>query len=324
MSTLADLEKYDLHCHLDGSLSTVTIRKLAKEIGKNLPEETELVKWLQVQPNCTSLKEYLTKFDLPLSCLVTKDSFRIAVRELLADAAKEHVVYMEIRFAPLLSVHETLSVREIIEGALEGLKEGRTLYGTDGRLILCGMRHMDVSQNVELVKIAREYTGNGVCAVDLAGDEAAFPVKDQAEMFHAAKEAEIPFTIHAGECGSAKSIWDALSLGAVRIGHGIAARKDPGLIQYCAEHGICFEMCPISNLQTHAVHSMEEYPLLQFLDAGIPVTVNTDNRTVSNTTITKELELVQEYYKLTYRDMEQLMKNAKAAAFDYDFKGKKA
>lgn len=324
MSKLADLEKYDLHCHLDGSLSTVTIRKLAEEIGKDLPDETELVKLLQVQPNCTSLKEYLTKFELPLSCLVTKESFRIAVRELLKDAARENVVYMEIRFAPLLSVHEKLSAREIIEGALEGLKDGATLYGVECRLILCGMRHMDVSQNIELVKLAREYLGSGVCAVDLAGDEASFPVKTQTEMFRIAKAVGMPFTIHAGECGSAESIWDAIDLGAVRIGHGIAARKDPELMRYCAEHGICFEMCPISNLQTHAVHSMEEYPLLQFLEAGIPVTVNTDNRTVSDTTITKELELVQEYYKLTYGDLEQLMKNAKAVVFDGNFKGKRA
>lgn len=323
MNKLADLKKYDLHCHLDGSLSTVTIRKLAEEIGEELPEEPRLAELLQVEPNCTSLKEYLTKFELPLSCLVTKDSFRIAVRELLKDAAKENVVYMEIRFAPFLSVHEKLSAREIVEGALEGAKDGTTLYGVKCQLILCGMRHMDVSQNIELVKLAREYLGSGVCAVDLAGDEASFPVRTQTEMFRIAKAVGMPFTIHAGECGSAESIWDAIDLGAVRIGHGIAARKDPGLMQYCAEHGICFEMCPISNLQTHAVHSMEEYPLLQFLEAGIPVTVNTDNRTVSDTTITKELELVQEYYKLTYGDLEQLMKNAKAAVFDSDFKGKR-
>lgn len=323
MNKLADLKKYDLHCHLDGSLSTVTIRKLAEEIGEELPEEPRLAELLQVEPNCTSLKEYLTKFELPLSCLVTKASFRIAVRELLKDAAKENVVYMEIRFAPFLSVHEKLSAREIVEGALEGAKDGTTLYGVKCQLILCGMRHMDVSQNIELVKLAREYLGSGVCAVDLAGDEASFPVRTQTEMFRIAKAVGMPFTIHAGECGSAESIWDAIDLGAVRIGHGIAARKDPGLMQYCAEHGICFEMCPISNLQTHAVHSMEEYPLLQFLEAGIPVTVNTDNRTVSDTTITKELELVQEYYKLTYGDLEQLMNNAKAAVFDSDFKGKR-
>lgn len=315
MNTLKDLKKYDLHCHLDGSLSAVTIRKLAEAIGKDLPGDAELIKMLQVSSDCTSLRDYLTKFDLPLSCLVTKENFKTAVCELLRDASQENVVYMEIRFAPLSSVNSELSAREIIEGALEGLQDGKELYGVDGSLILCGMRHMDVKENVKLVKLAREYLGAGVCAVDLAGDEVSFPVKTQAEMFGTAIKLDMPFTIHAGECGSAQSIRDALELGASRIGHGIAARKAAELMQYCAEHKICFEMCPSSNIQTHAVESMEEYPLLQFLEAGIPVTVNTDNRTVSDTTITKELKFLQEYYKLSYSDLEKLMENARTSAF---------
>lgn len=315
MNTIENLKKYDLHCHLDGSLSAVTIRKLACETGRDLPDDAALSSLLQVQPDCRSLKEYLMKFDLPLSCLITKENFRTAVREVLHDASLENVVYMEIRFAPLLSVHEQLSAREIIEGAIEGMEEGKAAYHVDCGLILCGMRHMAVEKNVELVKTAREYMDAGVCAVDLAGDEASFPVTGQAKMFETAQRLGIPFTIHAGECGSAKSIRDALELGASRIGHGIAAGKDKELREYCAGKRICFEMCPTSNLQTHAVESMEEYPFLSFLEAGIPVTVNTDNRTVSNTTITKELKLLEKYYKLTYSDMEQLMKYAEEAAF---------
>ena len=315
MDCIKNLKKYDLHCHLDGSLSTVIIQKLAETIGKELPAKEQLRSMLQVQPDCTSLKEYLEKFELPLSCLVTRENFRIAVRELLGEAAKENIVYMEIRFAPLLSVHNSLSAREIIEGALDGLREGQELHHIRGGLILCGMRHMKVEDNIELVKIAKEYLGHGVCAVDLAGSEAEFPVLQQREMFVTAKELDIPYTIHAGECGSPQSIRDALELGARRIGHGIAARKDKQLMQYCAKQGICFEMCPISNLQTHAVPSMEEYPFLDFLEAGIPITINTDNRSVSNTTITKELELLQTQYQLTESDLNLLMENAKRAAF---------
>lgn len=315
MSKIENLKKYDLHCHLDGSLRAVTIQKLARELGRELPDEAELAGLLQVQPDCRSLKEYLMKFDLPLSCLVTRESFRTAVREVIRDASLENTVYMEIRFAPLLSVHEQLSVREIIEGALAGMEEAAAQYHVDCGLILCGMRHMDPDENAGLVKTAREYLDAGVCAVDLAGDEASFPVRGQAKMFETARRLGMPFTIHAGECGSAESIWDALDLGAMRIGHGIAAHKDERLMEYCSGHRICFEMCPTSNLQTHAVDSMEEYPFLQFLEAGIPVTVNTDNRAVSNTTITKELKLLEKYYKLTYSDMEQLMEHAKEAAF---------
>ena len=305
---------YDLHCHLDGSLSEECIRNLAEEAGISL-EGVDLSEELRADADCKSLAEYLTKFDLPLKCLVSEESFTRAVLDVMKTAAAEHVTYMEIRFAPMLSVTENLSAREIIEGALKGLSMGKKQYGMDGNLILCGMRHMPVEENIRLVETAAEYHGYGVCAVDLAGDEAAFPVRQQAGMFQRAKELGIPFTIHAGECGSAQSIWDAIELGASRIGHGIAAAKDEKLMRYCAEHEITFEMCPVSNFQTKAVKSMEEYPLLKFLEAGIPVTINTDNRTVSNTSLTRELELLQRYYGIGDKVIKKLMDNARRAAF---------
>lgn len=314
MSFLQELQKYDLHCHLDGSLSVDCIRTMAEQAGISL-EEKNLKERLLVDFNCKSLAEYLTKFDLPLECLVTEENFTEAVKDVMKTAAAERVVYIEIRFAPMLSVREGLSLRQIIEGALKGLKQGEEAYSIRGNLILCGMRHMPWEKNVELVKAAKEYYGHGVCAVDLAGDEAAFPVRQQAVMFQTAKELGIPFTIHAGECQNAQSIWDALELGASRIGHGIAARKDPRLMEYCVQHKIPFEMCPVSNLQTKAVQSMEEYPLFLFLKKGIPVTINTDNRTVSNTSITRELQMIQEYYGCADEVLETLMKHARDAAF---------
>lgn len=305
---------YDLHCHLDGSLSEECIRSLAEEAGISL-EGLDLSRELRADADCKSLAEYLTKFDLPLKCLVSEEGFARAVLDVMKTAAAEQVTYLEIRFAPMLSVTENLSAREIIEGALKGLSMGKKQYGMDGNLILCGMRHMPGEVNTRLVETAAEYCGYGVCAVDLAGDEAAFPVRKQAGMFKRAKELSIPFTIHAGECGSAQSIWDAIELGASRIGHGIAAAKDETLMRYCAEHEIPFEMCPVSNLQTKAVKSMEEYPFLKFLEAGIPVTINTDNRTVSNTSLTRELELLQGYYEMGDKVIEKLMDNARRAAF---------
>lgn len=311
---LKSMEKYDLHCHLDGSLSESCIRRLAEEAGISL-EDCQLERELRAEEDCKSLAEYLTKFDLPLRCLVSEKSFTEAVKDVMKTAAQEHVVYLEIRFAPMLSVTEDLTANKIIEASIKGLKEGENLYGVKGNLILCGMRHQPVESNTKLAEIAADYHGYGVCALDLAGDEAAFPVKQQAEMFRKAKELGIPFTIHAGECGSAQSIWDAIELGASRIGHGIAAAKDETLMRYCAEHKIPFEMCPVSNLQTKAVRKMEEYPFLRFLEAGIPVTINTDNRTVSNTSMTKELELLQGYYGIGDNVLMQLMENGKNGAF---------
>lgn len=311
---LKSMEKYDLHCHLDGSLSESCIRRLAEEAGISL-EDCQLERELRAEEDCKSLAEYLTKFDLPLRCLVSEKSFTEAVKDVMKTAAQEHVVYLEIRFAPMLSVTEDLTANKIIEASIKGLKEGENLYGVKGNLILCGMRHQPVESNTKLAEIAADYHGYGVCALDLAGDEAAFPVKQQAEMFRKAKELGIPFTIHAGECGSAQSIWDAIELGASRIGHGIAAAKDETLMRYCADHKIPFEMCPVSNLQTKAVRTMEEYPFLRFLEAGIPVTINTDNRTVSNTSMTKELELLQGYYGIGDKVLAQLMENGKNGSF---------
>lgn len=314
MMDIKSMEKYDLHCHLDGSLSEACIRNLAGEAGISL-EGCHLEKELRAEEDCKSLAEYLTKFDLPLRCLVSEKSFTEAVKDVMRTAAQEQVVYLEIRFAPMLSVTENLTANKIIEAAIKGLKEGERLYGVRGNLILCGMRHQPVELNRKLVELAADYYGYGVCALDLAGDEAAFPVRQQAEMFQRARELGIPFTIHAGECGSAQSIWDAIELGASRIGHGIAAAKDETLMRYCAEHKIPFEMCPVSNLQTKAVRTMEEYPFLKFLEAGIPVTINTDNRTVSSTSMTKELELLQRYYGIGEKVLLQLMENGKNAAF---------
>lgn len=311
---IKSMEKYDLHCHLDGSLSESCIRRLAEEAGISL-DGCQLEKELRAEEDCKSLAEYLTKFDLPLCCLASEKSFTEAVKDVMKTAAQEHVVYLEIRFAPMLSVTENLTANKIIEASIKGLKEGENLYGVKGNLILCGMRHQPVESNTKLAEIAADYHGYGVCALDLAGDEAAFPVKQQAEMFRKAKELGIPFTIHAGECGSAKSIWDAIELGASRIGHGIAAAKDETLMRYCADHKIPFEMCPVSNLQTKAVRTMEEYPFLRFLEAGIPVTINTDNRTVSNTSMTKELELLQGYYGIGDKVLAQLMENGKNGSF---------
>lgn len=316
MDSIQKLKKYDLHCHLDGSLSLTAIRKLASYSGIELPESQDALRvLLQAEQDCQSLREYLEKFELPLSCLTDRECFKMAVSDLMGDAAAENVIYIEIRFAPLLSVRPDLTCRQIIEGALDGLEEGKRKYGIDGNLILCGMRHMPADVNAGLAKTAREYLGCGVAALDLAGDEAGFPVMQQKAMFEEAVKLGMPFTIHAGECGSPESVSDALVLGARRIGHGIAVQKSERLIKECAVRRIPLEMCPSSNLQTKAVNSLDKYPFLEFLEAGIPVTVNTDNRMVSGTTVTQELELLQRHFHITCQDMEMLMRNSEEAAF---------
>lgn len=166
-----------------------------------------------------------------------------------------------------------------------------------------------------MIWTAREYLGNGVCAADLAGAEAIYPMSEFMKLFGQAKKLGMPFTIHAGECGNVQNILDSVEAGALRIGHGIAMRGNSEVQKMIREKGIGVEMCPISNLQTKAVESESQYPLREFLDNGIKVTINTDNRTVSNTTMTKELQFIQEHYRITDEEIRLMMRNAVDTAF---------
>lgn len=297
------MPKVDLHCHLDGSLSAHTIELLAKMRGIPLVDG-----WrdkISVDDRCASLTEYLKCFELPLCCLHSEEAFFGAVKNLLCDASKEQVMYMEIRFAPMLSVTESLSGEEIVEAALEGLKSAKREYDIGGNLILCCMRNHGTKENEEVIRLAKKYYGRGVCAVDLAGDESAYPTDRFRELFEIVKRAGLPCTIHAGECGSADEVRTALQIGADRIGHGIAMRGKRELQQICKKKRIGVELCPSSNLQTKAVGNLRDYPIEEFLKEGLLVSVNTDNRTVSGTTLTEELWKIRKNFKISAEELTQ-------------------
>lgn len=318
MGMFDGMNKIDLHCHLDGSLSVETIRKLASNIDKELPPEEELLSRMQVRDDCRELEEYLKCFEVPLPFLCTEQNFKDAVIGVLRDVSKENVVYIELRFSPLMSGWSGLPYERMIAGAVDGLKAGYEQYGVRSSLILCGMRHMPVEENIKMLRIGREFFREGVCGVDMAGNEAAYPILGQRAFFEEAKRLEMPFTIHAGECGSAQSVRDAIALGAKRIGHGIAARKDEALMEECRQKRIALEMCPISNLQTKAVSSEAEYPFELFWKKGMMLTVNTDNRMVSGTSLTREFEWLQGQYGSTETVAKMLTANALEAAFAED------
>ena len=303
-----ELPKIELHCHLDGSLPISFIKE---ELGDEGIQKEQV----QVQANCSSLAEYLQKFKLPLASLKTEKSFERAGYSVLAEVRKENVKYIELRFAPMLSVSETLSCRQAIEGLVAGLKRGEREFEIKANVIVCMMRHLSLEENLEAIRNAREMLGEGVCAVDLAGDEAAFANGEFKELFEQVRKWDMPFTIHAGECGSAFSVKEALELGAKRIGHGIALRKDWELVKEVAKKNIGIEMCPTSNLQTKAIDNWQEYPLIDFVKAGLKVSVNTDNRTVSNTTMTKELELVYQSSNQDEELIRQVLQNALETSF---------
>lgn len=302
--------KVELHCHLDGSLSQEFIEK---RLGKSVPLSS-----LQVDKDCRSLAQYLEKFSLPLACIQDEEGMRGAGYDFIRSVSEENVRYVEVRFAPSLSAHDSFTCTHVIRSLLEGLEKGKADFGTEYNVIVCAMRGHTTVQNLAMLKEARQFLGEGVCAADLAGNEAAYPMSEFMDLFAEVKKMGMPFTIHAGECGSPRNIEDAVKAGASRIGHGIAMRGHGDLQRICRQRNIGIEMCPVSNLQTKAVEDTDEYPLREFLDAGLKVTVNTDNRTVSGSTMAGELAFIQETYGVSDEEIFQMMENAVEVSFADD------
>ncbi len=312
----AKLPKVELHCHLDGSLPWQTVKKLAGRAEISIPgDDAALRAMLTVPSGCRSLKEYLECFSLPLSCLQTYDALCTGAYELAREAALENTLYMEVRFAPAFSAHDGFTAEDVVRGVRDGLLSAEKEFGIKTGILLCGMRHFEPEKNLEIPRLAEKFMGNGVCGIDLAGDEKAFPPELHREMFRLAADMGIPFTIHAGECGSWENVCTAAAMGAKRIGHGIAMAGHEEAERLCRERGIAIEMCPTSNFQTKAVEREENYPVRRFLDLGLNVTVNTDNRTVSGTTLTKELLLLHDRFGVSGEEVREMMKNAARAAF---------
>ena len=319
MELIRNYPKIELHCHLDGSVPVKTLRELLNQ--SELPEEA-----LIAPKDCKSLAEYLTKFDLPLTCMQTREGLMRVAEDFLLSLQEEHVRYVEVRFAPMQSTREGLSCREILDAVLTGLNRGKAKTGIHYQVIVCAMRHHSFEENLHVLLTAMEFLKAGVCALDLAGDEAAYPNSNFRELFRKAKNYRMPFTIHSGECKSLANVQDAYDFGARRVGHGIALMESPALMEFFAKKGIGIEMCPTSNFQTKAIEKREDYPLKRFFDAGLKVGINTDNRTVSGTNLTAELAAALGFLApgeevsmdLQRSILEKLQKNAIDTAFADD------
>ena len=308
-----DMEKnfalMDLHLHLDGSLSLDSVKGLAALQDIKIPDDDkELLEKLQVSEGCRDLNEYLEKFDFPCSLMQTPIGITTAVRNLEAELAAQGLIYAEIRFAPQLHLQKGMTQSEVVAAAVKGMGQSE-LKST---LILCCMRGKDNhAANLETVRVAKDFLGKGVGAIDLAGAEALFPTADFEDLFVLAKELGIPYTLHAGEADGPESVYKALEFGAKRIGHGVRSLEDRALVQRLAAEGVTLELCPTSNLNTSIFESYEAYPLRKLMAAGVKVTINTDNMTVSDTTVAAE----QKHLNLAKEEMYLLAKNAVEAAF---------
>ena len=300
----------ELHLHLDGSLRPETVWELAKEQGIRLPAESaEEVKYkMEVPEDCRTLEEYLERFDLPLLVLQRADAIERVTYELVEDLAKEGVDYAEIRFAPQLSVNGGLTQDEVVEAAIRGAERGMKVYPEIRvGLILCCMRGADnEALNMQTVETAKKYLGPVVCAVDIAGAEGLFPTENFAPVFAKVREYGIPMTIHAGEAAGPDSMKTALSFGTKRIGHGVAAINDPELIRRLIDENVTLEVCVTSNYHTKVVPAIEMHPIHKLFDEGVHVTVNSDNRTCSRTTLQKEKEVLKEQLGFSDEEIEKM------------------
>lgn len=317
MKKYTDYALVDLHLHLDGALSANAIIKIAKKEGTILPTYTakELQKYLIVPKKCHSLNEYLTCFDLPNLVLQTEYGLTTATLDLLKRLSKQGIIYSEIRMAPQLSTAKGLSIDNVVKIIIKALKRGEELYKIKSNLILCLMRGNNTKEaNIKTVNIARKYLNKGVVAIDLAGAESLFPNEMYIDEFKLAKKLNIPFTIHSGEASGAMSVKCAINMGANRIGHGIHIVEDDALVDLIAKHKIPLEICPTSNIDTKAVSSIDELPIKYLLNKGVIVTINTDDPTVSCTTLKKEYILLKKI-GLTIDEVKQISLNSINASF---------
>lgn len=291
--------KTELHCHLDGSLRLETMLELAREQGKMalLPADSVegLEERLRAVDDSESLEAYLAWFRYTIPLMQTREALRRIAYELAEDNARENVRYLEVRYGPILHTEEGLSLEEVNDAVLEGLRQAEGDFDIRATVIVCGLRDRYESASLRQAELAVAYRGRGVVAFDLAGGEAGNPPKHHLHAFYYARNHLLNLTIHAGESWGPDSIRQALFFcGAHRIGHGTSLHQDPDLLTYFVDHQIPLEICPTSNVQTHVVSSFEAHPLRTYIEAGVPVTINTDNRLFSRTSVTEELWRIHE------------------------------
>lgn len=323
------IPKVELHDHLDGGLRVPTIIELAEKDGITLPsfDEQELRQWFVRGCRQKSLSLYLETFAYTTAVMQSKENLERIAYEAVQDLHKENVVYAELRFAPELHTKKGLNLEEVVTAVLSGLDRGREETGMQYGLILCAMRNENPDNTLEIAELAVAFSDRGVVAFDIAGDEYGHPPKKHIEAFRYIRSKNFNITIHAGEAFGLESIWQAIQIcGAHRIGHGVRLVEDMvlennslvklgSLSQFILDRRIPMEMCLSSNVGTGAAESYEKHPFPIFFKNNFRVFLCTDNRLMSDTTLTKELTIAAEKYNLSFRDLEKISINAMKSAF---------
>ena len=295
------MKKIELHLHFDGSINVEYTNKL---LGYDATDEL-------IDTTSRDLGEYLKKFELPIKLLQDLNNIEEYAYLLGKELERDEVIYAEVRFCPLFHV-EKYSIDEVVEAIRRGFKRVSTVKVN---LIFCMMRHFSVQDNYKIIMLTKRFLGNGVVGIDLAGDEAKYATEKFKELFDIIRKEGIPFTIHAGEARSYESVNNAIDFGAKRIGHGISSIQSQEVIDKLIRMGVTLEICPSSNIDTDVIKSIESHPIKQLVDNGVLVTINTDNRTVSNTNLNKEYELLRKTFGFSDEDFLKFNLNAINCAF---------
>jgi adenosine deaminase len=327
-SLLRSLPKVLLHEHLDGVLRPQTVIELARDVGyRDLPkaDADQLAKWFHQGANQGSLAKYLEGFKHTVAVLQTEEALERVAYEQAEDLSDDGVAYYETRFAPVFHTEKGLSHQQVVAAVLKGMARGRHDFGIQSGLIICAMRNMNVS--LEMAELAVDFRARGVVGFDLAGEEGGFPPKKHVDAFHYIQRENFNITIHAGEGFGKESIWQAIQYcGAHRIGHGTRliddiaisdgrAVKLGDLAQYVLDKRIPLEICLISNVHTGAAPSLEQHPFKILYQEKFRVTLNTDNRLMSDTSMSKEFAAAATTFGLTMADFEKITINAMKSAF---------
>lgn len=311
------LPKAELHVHLDGSLRPATMLDLARTAGMTLPAaEPEAIREHMRVDDARDLEDYLARFELTIALLQTPDAIERVAYEMCEDAARDGIWYLEVRYCPSLSCRHGLSLDDVLAAEWRGLTRGEADFGITARIICCSLRHYEPELSLEIAQHAVQWRDRGVVGFDLAGGEAGRPPALHAAAFDAAAEGGLGITVHAGEAAGAESVAEAIfRCHANRIGHGTRLRENPLLQDYVRDRRICIETNITSNIQTRAVADAASHPVRQYADAGLNVTLCTDNWLMSDVSLSGEYYLAHTALGFTREEITRMMLNGFESAF---------
>lgn len=311
------LPKIELHCHLDGSIRKETVLEFLKNDNLDLIyDEYDIESALIAPVDCESLDMYLEKFELPISILQVPENLERVTFEIMEDAAKENVKYIEIRFAPQLHTKRGMDYETIINSVSNGIKKAEKTYQIKGNIILSHLRHSSEEEFIKLIEEGAQFLNDKVVAVDLCGSEEEGFCKNFYNAIKHAKSLGYKITIHAGETGFESNIVEAIEiLGSDRIGHGIAMMNNSEVMNLVKEKNIFVECCPTSNIQTKAITDIKLHPINDYMTYGIKTSINTDNRTVSDTNMSNEFKVISDNFDWNNERFKQLYEYSIEATF---------